>query len=166
MQPDTLAKDASTQWRVFETRYAIQSIVQHPLLGIGLGNFYRPAIENDPLWYPDKPNYGLRWYIHNSYLWVWIDMGLLGIIPFIWVFAIFLVRGFRRWRNIEDPKLRSIALGFTLACLGMVISNLVAPRFVEDWSLSIFAVILGINELIFVQSDAISKSKKKSMQDV
>lgn len=149
MRPETLAQDSATQMRAMETRHAIESIAQHPLLGIGLRNLYRPAIEQDAYWSPDNPHIGLRWYIHNAYLWVWIDMGLMGFIPFIWLYSSFLVRGFTRWRKIGDPKLRAMVLGFTLAILGQAISNVVAPNFIQSWVLIVFAIMMGINEVIF-----------------
>jgi O-antigen ligase len=149
MRLETLAQDSSTQMRVTETGYAIQSIAQHPLLGIGLGNLYRPAMEGDAYWYPEDPSIGLRWYMHNAYLWVWVMAGLMGFIPFIWLYAGFLGRGFARWHKIGDPKLRVVVLGFTLGVLGQAISNVVAPNFVQSWILIVFAIIPGINELIF-----------------
>ncbi len=148
MLPKTLMGDSSTQMRILETEYALQSIAQYPFFGIGLGNLYRPLIEGDAYWYPANPNIGLRWYSHNAYLWVWIDMGLMGFIPFIWLYSRFLVRGFTDWRKAGDPKLRAVVLGFTLAILGQAISNVVAPGFIQDWALAVFAIILGINELI------------------
>ncbi len=149
MRPETLAQDSSTQMRVMETGYAIQSIAQHPLLGIGLGNLYRPFTADDKYHLPEHPGIGLRWYMHNAYLWVWTMMGLMGFMPFIWLYSSFLVRGFTRWHRIGDPKLRAVALGFTLAILGQAISNLVAPNFVQSWILIVFAIMLGISELIF-----------------
>jgi len=149
MRSETLAQDSSTQMRVMETEYAVQSILQHPLLGIGLGSLYRPPVEDDGYWRPEDPSIGLRWYMHNAYLWVWTMMGLMGFIPFIWLYASFLRRGFTRWRRIGDPKLRAAVLGSTLAILGQAISNLVAPNFVQSWSLIVFVIMLGINELIF-----------------
>jgi len=149
MRPETLAQDSSTQMRVMETRYAIQSIAQHPLLGIGLGNLYRPFTADDKYHVLKHPGIGLRWYMHNAHLWVWVMMGLMGFIPFIWLYSSFLVRGFTRWRKIADPKLRPVVLGFTLAILGQAISNVVAPNFVQSWILIVFAIIMGINELIF-----------------
>lgn len=149
MLPETLELDPSVRMRAMEIRYGMQSIAQHPLLGIGLGNLYRPRTEGDAFWYPGDPNIGLRWYIHNAYLWVWIDMGLIGLVPFIWLYGSFLWRGFTRWRRISDPKLRVVVLGFTLAILGQAITNTVGPNFIQSWVLIVFAIMLGINELIF-----------------
>jgi O-antigen ligase len=150
MKLDTLGKDDSVQWRITESRYAIQSIVQHPFLGIGLGNLYRPEVFGDETQYNHEfPQYGARWYIHNAYLWVLIDTGLIGFVPFIWLFWTFLLRGFTRWRKIEDPKLRVVVLGFSLGILGQAISNLVAPNFIQSWVLVVFAIMLGVNEVIY-----------------
>ncbi len=149
LSPGTLAQDSSTQDRLVETNFAIQSIRSHPLLGVGLGNFYRPPLPSDPYWMPDFPQIGLRWYIHNAYLWVWIDMGLVGFIPFLWLYAVFIIRGLTRWRKITDPNLRAVVLGSTLGVLGQAISNIVAPNFLQTWVLIIFAVLMGINELIY-----------------
>lgn len=148
MKTETLAYDTSTQMRVMEITHAVQSIAQHPLLGIGLGNLYRPAIAGDRYYNPEYPGFGLRWYIHNAYLWVWIDMGLMGLIPFIWLYAGCVVRGVKHWRGIRDPKLRPVVLGLTLAILGQGISNLVAPNFFQSWVLVVFAIFIGVNELI------------------
>jgi O-antigen ligase len=144
MQPQTLMQDKSTQDRIMETNYAVQSILDHPILGIGLGNFYRPAVRSDTY----IGGFGNRWYIHNAYLWVLIDMGLVGFIPFILLYAIALARGFKYWKRIPDRKLSVILLGGTLGILGQAISNIVAPNFVQSWMLFIFVVIMGINELI------------------
>lgn len=144
MQPHTLQQDVSVQWRVMETRYGVQSILQHPILGIGLGNFYRPAVPADAY----LGTIGNRWYIHNAYLWVLIDMGLVGFIPFILLYAAAIIRGFRYWERISDQRLKVILLGGTLGIFGQAISNIVAPSFFQDWMVLIFAIIMGINELI------------------
>jgi O-antigen ligase len=144
LDPQTLAQDDSTQWRVMEMGYAFQSIAQHPLLGVGLGNFYRPAVTRD-VYTP----YTLRYYIHIAYLWVFIDMGLVGFIPFIWLYGLIIFRGFTHWYKVEDPKLRAIALGITLGILGCSISNFFMPNYIQDWALVVYPILFGINELIF-----------------
>ncbi len=149
MQPETVAQDDSVQMRLTEMGYGIQSIVQSPLLGVGIGNYYRPPLPGEGAWGQE----GLRWFIHNAYLWVLIDMGLVGLIPFIWMFASFLARGFSYWRKIVDRKQRALVLGNSLGILGLAISNLMAPSFVQDWSLAIFAVVMGINEVVYVQNE-------------
>jgi len=131
-----------------EIRYAWEHIVQNPVFGIGLETSYRPPFfQGDPL----------TSYIHNVYVWIWLKTGLLGLIPFLWLCACFLRRGFRHWRDSPDGFFRAATLGLTVAYLGTMVSNLVAPSFVQNWSLAIFGVILGINESIRMGSEAIDK---------
>jgi len=143
--------------RWVEIRYAWAHIVEHPIFGIGLWNTYRPPFEVGDT---------LRRYIHNAYVWIWLKTGLLGLVPFLWLSVRFLWRGFQHWRDVQDDFLRAASLGFTLAYLGMMISNLVAPFFVQDWSLAIFGVMLGINELIFAHNEATDKHKEGALHGV
>lgn len=142
---DTLLQDTSTQYRVNETRYAFRTIQEKPFTGIGLGNYYRPAFPNEAPWNNET---NLRWYIHNSYLWVWIDMGLIGIIPFVWFYVAAVIRNLRYWRKVGDSRLRAFVLGSTLGVLGQSISNFVAPNFIQSWVLAIFPLVIGMNEVI------------------
>jgi O-antigen ligase len=145
MRLDVLEVDRSTQWRLMEMHYAVQSIEENPLTGIGIGNYYRPAIGSGSSLELD----GLRYYVHNAYLWILVDMGLVGIVPFVWLFAVGIARGLKKWRTISDAKLRAFALGGTLGILGQAISNLVAPNFVQSWILVVFPIVLGVNEIIY-----------------
>ena len=135
-----------------EIEYAWQQITEHPILGIGLKTPYRPPFyQGDPLTY----------YIHNAYLWIWLKTGLLGLVAFLWLSFRFLQRGFQHWRDSGDSFLRAVMLGFTLAYLGMIVSNLVAPAFVQDYNAAIFAVIMGIGEVILAQSETNRKLLKQ-----
>lgn len=139
-----LSSSESLDWRAKEIQSAWPQIVQNPIFGVGMNAPYRLPFNR---W--DK----LTYYIHNAYLWIWLKAGLLGLIPFLWVSFHFLQRGLWRWRDLQDGLLASITLGFTLAYLAFMISNLVAPSFVEDWSAAIFPVMLGINEVVFKISE-------------
>ena len=126
-------------WRVRETGYAWQYIKSSPLLGIGLLTPYRPAFfQGDPL----------TGYMHNAYLWFWLRTGLLGLLSFLGLSFLFLFRGFVSWRKISDRFLSSVVLGFLLAYLSMMISNFVAPSFIQSGSISIYAVMIAVCEII------------------
>ncbi len=127
-----------------EIRYAWAHIVKHPITGIGWLNDYRP-----PFWEGDVT----MSFVHNAYVWILLKSGLLGLIPFLWLSIRFLRRGFQHWRDIQDDFLRSVTLGLSLAFLGIMISNLVAPTLVVDWRVAIIGVIIGINELILMNNN-------------
>jgi hypothetical protein len=141
-----LSRTETLAWRLREISYAWPVLLANPILGIGFEVAYRPAFYiGDPL----------QSYIHNAYLWLWMKLGILGLVAFVWLSFRALSQGLRHWSRVGEEWLRAAALGFTLAFLAMLISNLVAPFFIQDWSATIFAVILGINEVIFAQRDEV-----------
>lgn len=99
-------------------------IKSHPLTGTGLGNF----------------NLAYSRYSHNSYLQLWAETGILGIISFIWLVIIILKRGLKNLRESPD-KARSAAL----ICCAFVflIHNLIDFTFFLPEVSLIWWVILG-----------------------
>jgi hypothetical protein len=139
---ERLYYSSSLEWRKMENYHAIRNILNHPISGIGLGNNYRSRIASTD----DKLN--LTGYIHNGYLWILMYMGFLGFTPFMWLCIAFLVRGFLNWRDIKDEFLRAVIIGFTLSYVGIMLSCLVNPTFVEWFSITIIGIMMGINETI------------------
>jgi O-antigen ligase len=124
-----------------EIQFALPQLINNPILGLGFETPYRPAFYNgDPL----------ISYIHVAYLYLWLKTGFLGLVAFVWFSILALLRGLRYWRMPKDNFLKAVALGTTLAFMSMMFSNLVAPSFTQQWSLAIFSLLLGVNEVIFL----------------
>jgi len=143
-EEDTL-QEGSLRFREIENQYAIEHIFSHPILGTGLGSYFRPY---------DRRIDGIgasmesTTWIHNGHLWILLDTGLLGYGFFMWLSITFLVRGFRNWRRIQDVRLRGIVLGFTLAYLGILLGAVLRPMIV-DWAwVPVIGTMMGINEVI------------------
>jgi hypothetical protein len=146
---ETLTRtDSSIQWRVIENWYAIQKFFQHPILGIGIGNSYRPPMEIEIIVGGSTEGWGDS-YIHNAYLWIAVMMGLLGLLPFLWLCSTYVYNTIDDFRGIKDDELRGTYLGSGIAFLGAMVSNLVAPNFIQNWSLVIYPVIIGTSEVIY-----------------
>jgi O-antigen ligase len=138
-------KDSSLNWRMLENRYAFSAIVAHPVIGLGMGARYRPY---DPRL--DLPNstYDFRKHIHNGYLWILLDMGLLGFLAFMWLSFTFLIRSFRSLRRIADNHLKGVVLGLALSYVVVMIAAVANSTFVQ-WSWTpVIGIIMGINEVI------------------
>lgn len=145
LSADVVLMDENVQYRIRETRFAIEQFRRHPLFGIGLGNSYRPL-------FGDESNtIALNWYLHNAYLWIGTMMGLAGLIPFLWLCIAFLIRCWRFWHRIPEPEARAIYVGFGAAFLGTMVSNIVAPNFFQDWALSIYPLLIAVNEIMIQQ---------------
>lgn len=61
---------------------ALEIIKQHPVLGVGLGNFDLPQSR----------------YAHNSYLQIWAEMGILGPISIFWIIVLIFKGALHRAR--------------------------------------------------------------------
>ena len=141
---DVTHRDDSVTWRIVETKYGMASFLRHPLFGIGIGNEYRPPFEREIWW----NEFGLRWFIHNSYLWLAVMMGLVGLVPFLALCFVYVARGLAFWRTIADASLRAVYLGLTLGFLGQMISNIAQPTFLDGPPQHIYPVMMALNEVI------------------
>jgi O-antigen ligase len=105
------------------------------VLGIGFARKYRPQIYG--------PGDRLCCFIHNAYLWVALKMGCLGLLPFLWLLLLTLGRGLRRWNAAGSGFTRAMALGSAVALAGVMLANVPAPYFMQDWGAAAVAVVLG-----------------------
>jgi len=139
-------REGSLKWRAIENHYAFQQIGSHPMLGLGLGNTYRPPMESES----DITSFS-DWsskYIENGYLYIAVMMGLVGLLPFLWLCAAYLLRVLHHQHEIKDDGLRAIYLGFGASFLGMVACNVVSPTFVIGSRLVFFPLAMAICEVI------------------
>ena len=77
----------------------------HPLTGVGLGNFDLPQSR----------------YAHNSFLQLWAEAGLVGIVAFCWLVAAILRNG---WKRIHEPSEKPLALGLMAGVCIFLVHNL------------------------------------------
>jgi len=94
----------SIQRRLIYWRQAAADILRHPLRGIGLGNF--PFIRSQ--------------FTHNSYLQIWVESGILGIIGFL---------GFL-FKSLEPSRINELSkdklyIGMAVANLSFLVHNLI-----------------------------------------
>ena len=129
------------EYRLDENEYAQRKIAEHPLFGIGFASPYRPQIFG-----PD--DHGQK-YLHNGYFWILVKLGLVGLFPFLWFSYVFVRRGIIYRNRVEDNFLRAVALGSVCSYLGIAVGNIAAAHFMENWEVSVFALSMGINEVIY-----------------
>jgi putative inorganic carbon (hco3(-)) transporter len=95
---------------------ASRMIEDHPLLGLGLNNVSLSVPD-----YAGPEFDGTFVYtVHNKYLLVWSEAGILALLAFIWFLAATIRRGWR-CAVADDPLLSPIALGLTAALLGQLV---------------------------------------------
>ena len=90
----------------------------------------------------------MRTYIHSGHLWVLLTSGWLGYLALVWLSAVFLLRGFKNWRNIPDAKLRAIMLACLLTYVGVSIAAIVSPIYAQWYWIPVLGIMMGSSESI------------------
>ncbi len=145
-------QDSSLNWRMVENEYAISAIEANPWLGLGLGFQYRPWDPRIDRPDPEGDDYDFRRHIHNGHFWILLQSGLLGYLSLIWLSLAFLLRGFRNWRHIQDHRLRSVVLGFSLTYLAVFIAAVANSSFTQWRWTPLLGIMMGVNEIIIMKS--------------
>ena len=105
----------SARGRVPLMMMAWNIIADRPALGVGANNYTR-ALE------PRAPEFGNEWLftVHNQYLLVWAETGVVGLAAYVWFLLVTLRRGWQVWKR-ADPVLAPLSLAFTAALMGQMI---------------------------------------------
>lgn len=138
--------DRSTQTRLVMMDQAALIIRDQPILGVGLANYtrasqrYTPAsFAPLPLGYQDTIRAGV---VHNGYLLLWAERGLIGLLLHLSVFVTALWR-FWRLRTWSDPVLHGVALGLLAGVVGQGVFYLF-DHFYLDLRPGVFWLLIGL----------------------
>ncbi len=116
-----LGEDAGAAYsRVPLMNLAFRMIADHPLLGVGANNFV-PAMDD---YVTGEFRHEFLYTVHNRYLLIWAETGLIGLIAYLWFLFSTLRRGWQCW-VMRDELLSPIALGLTAAIGGHMVQMLV-----------------------------------------
>ncbi|HZM16058.1 MAG TPA: O-antigen ligase family protein [Candidatus Krumholzibacteria bacterium] len=151
---ESYAEGSSAGARFMEISAAWPKIVEHPWLGIGVGGVYRYEEDWDEIW---QSHY---WrpvsYIHNAYVLLLTQGGVLALGTCLTMFVTFFVRARRVYHTLQSPEDRSIVI----ACIGSTASILLAsvmqPSLWYPPAVPCLALMLGIVEAVryFSERDA------------
>lgn len=108
--------NGSAQARIHLAAIAAEMIQDKPLFGVGAGNCHAAGRR-----YANQGKYRSLWYytVHNKYLLVWIETGLLGLVAFLLVLFSGIRDGISTW-VMKDRFLATIGLGIVLGLLGQM----------------------------------------------
>jgi O-antigen ligase len=101
--------------RIPLAQIALRIIRDHPLLGVGVNN-YTTVLET----YITAEHLDVyRFTVHNKYLLVWAETGLIGLVTFLGFLFALILRGWKVWMR-RDRLLSPLALGFAVAVVGQM----------------------------------------------
>lgn len=132
-----VTSSSGNQWRLREAGYALTAVETSPLVGHGIGFAYRPdVIATGALQsFKSSPDYGTR-FIHNSYLFLLVKLGLLGLGLAMAMLFTPVARAL-----LGRRQLAPFDLGLAYGLLAPLMSALFFPEFATYSSCMVFGLV-------------------------
>jgi len=130
------ASSGSVRDRLHLWKSTLSMIKERPLLGWGLNNYSRihPRFAGD----------GDSWYPHNCYLHIASEVGILGLLAFLWILGAAFVAFLTSIKAQADPKQRLILYGFLGSFLAMVFNAFADTNLFSLKLVSLFWLMTGL----------------------
>ena len=130
-------------WKV-----AIKMIKEHPIKGVGNGN-YVALYDEYVLKYPELA-YGdyHRFSSHNSYLKVQSELGILGIVTFLLVIIASIKNVIKVYKNTEDKMYKLFFMGVMASIVAFLAMNLLDNLFFSPQTTTYFWLFIALAESI------------------
>jgi O-antigen ligase len=108
---------------------AVRTLLAHPIFGVGLGGFHYLYRDRQEQPYP-----------HDLWLAMWVEIGLLGLLVFAFIFIGLLVRGLRAWPRASGIH-RAALWGAILSLVMWAVHGVFdTPYFKNDMSVEFWVV--------------------------
>ena len=120
----------SVQERIFKWRTAQEMIKDHPLFGVGIG-----AVKVNYALYQAKAKEKMEIslgatsesQIHNEYLQIWAEAGIVGLLAFLSIILGFFSAGIKQLRKCKDAISGGILIGILASVAGILMDSI--PNF-------------------------------------
>ncbi len=132
---------SSNQYRVAETENISRTIVQSPIIGVGYGrpfSIYYPMANISVLY--------SFWNIapHDSLLWVWLKLGIVGMAVFWFFIGRSLIATGSGAHNTPDPYLRAIGALTLAMIIAWIVEGATDIGFIDIRMATMMGVLLGV----------------------
>ena len=130
--------DSYTGQRVRMGKVAIAAIQEHPIRGIGAGNFQHWGNRHDP-------EQGIFAHAHNGLLHLWSTLGLIGVL--LWTLTLtIMLRSAWRWRDPSRVHIYRIAPFF--AIIGLILASITDVPQLNTQSAALLAILAALSPSI------------------
>ncbi|MEA1963572.1 MAG: O-antigen ligase family protein [Candidatus Aerophobetes bacterium] len=160
----------STQQRFLIWLSTYQMIKEHPFLGSGVGTFriHYPSAQGKVLSreknrrYISQANKSIN--AHNDYLHIWAETGIIGLIFFIWIIAVFYKKTFFYLKKAKKEE-KFFLIGFAAGGVAILIHALFSFPFHIIQNGLLFFAFLSLSTLIGEKRIEEKENKEKEKRE-
>ncbi len=153
-----ITNSAQNASRISLWKTAVKMIKEHPILGVGNGNYvslYDDYVKKYPeLKYPWFTHYPC----HNSYLKVTSELGILGIISFIFILIFSFLKVKQVAFHAKDKFYRYFCMGILASMAAFYFMNISDNLFFVPKTTTYFWMLLAISQAIVIAENSRKKS--------
>jgi putative inorganic carbon (HCO3(-)) transporter len=138
--------DISLNWRLETNRLALEMVRDHPLLGVGTGN-YLTEYHNYLAIRPGLSRIHYGW-LHNSYLQIWAENGTIGLLVFLSFLLTIFIGLVNSYRGTVHLELKILALGLLTAFTGYAVEFSGIPALNQELGWTIFGLTVALITIV------------------
>lgn len=153
--------DNSTNVRLVMWQGTWRLIKAHPIFGAGLSGF--PSLYDQ---YREARHIELLKYPHNIILNFWVELGIIGLASFIWLFVLVFKLIFEKLKKVREKIIEQdykfLLLGLLAAFIMIIVHGMIdVPYFKNDLAVMFWGII-GL--LVVIGADTLQSEKKKDQK--
>ena len=121
-----LIQGSSIKRRIATWKFTVLMIKDRPLLGSGIGTYKYNTLKYQAIFFDQGENrslypYGFADKAHNEYLQLWAEIGIIGLLIFIWIIICYFNYGIKILNKIKNHYKQAILIGL----MGSIVAVLV-----------------------------------------
>jgi len=137
----TNPKQDSNEHHRLEREKVFKELLASPILGFGLGSVHEPVYGLSHWWAPEKQPLRV---VHNTYLLVWMKLGLPGFLFFLWMlgrYALVLINHCTRAMSSESRPIIAGTGSLLGLWLVLMLIGPVMPYWYQTFTIALFAAM-------------------------
>lgn len=160
-----LGSDFSTGRRVAIWKYTIPIIKDYPLFGSGIGSFKYNSLRYQAKFFDQGDNralypYGVADKTHNEYLQLGAELGIIGLIIFIWLIFAYFNYGLRILKREKNRYKQGIIIGLMGSVMVFLVDSIFWFPLHHSFTSFLFWLCLGLLIVMGLKEDeAVYKAK-------
>ena len=124
-----LTQSTSIKVRIAIWKFTSLIIRDYPLLGSGIGTFKYNSLRYQAKFFDQRQNrsfypYKIADKVHNEYLQLWAELGIIGLLIFIWLIISYFNYGIKILKKIKGHHKQSILIGLMGAIVAVLVDGI------------------------------------------
>jgi len=142
-------KDSSLKRRIAIWKFTTLMIKDHPVLGSGIGTFKYNSLNYQAKFFNQGENrrlypYGIADKVHNEYLQLGAEIGILGLGIFLWLIITYFNYGIKLLKRLKDEYKQGIVIGLMGGIVAVLIDGIFGFPLHLPATLVLFWLFIGL----------------------